>query len=176
VPGSLGDPFRVIESLPGVSQVVWPLAIYAIRGANPGNTGFFVGRRARAGAVSLLSRPVGDPPLLSPAGGLLPGRLSGAVRPLRIGHRQRAQPDAAHRSAARVRRRAPLRLGRHRGHALGQRQGHAGGGGPPVLHGPHLQRDLAQSRAQLLGLSGARRAPPRPRGGSRCSASAPTIS
>jgi hypothetical protein len=41
-PGSLGDPFRVIESLPGVTQIVWPLPIYAIRGANPGNTGFFV--------------------------------------------------------------------------------------------------------------------------------------
>lgn len=41
-PGSFGDPLRVIESLPGVSQVVWPLALYAIRGANPGNTGFFV--------------------------------------------------------------------------------------------------------------------------------------
>src|SRR5205085_2887141 len=27
-PGSFGDPFRVVESLPGVSQVVWPLAIY----------------------------------------------------------------------------------------------------------------------------------------------------
>jgi hypothetical protein len=42
VPGSFGDPFRVIESLPGVSQVAWPLAIYAIRGANPGNSGFFI--------------------------------------------------------------------------------------------------------------------------------------
>jgi hypothetical protein len=41
-PGALGDPFRTIESLPGVSQVVWPLPIYAIRGANPGNTGFFL--------------------------------------------------------------------------------------------------------------------------------------
>ena len=40
--GSLGEPFRVIESLPGVSQVVWPLSLYAIRGANPGNTGFFI--------------------------------------------------------------------------------------------------------------------------------------
>jgi hypothetical protein len=40
--GSLGEPFRVIESLPGVSQVVWPLALYSIRGANPGNTGFFL--------------------------------------------------------------------------------------------------------------------------------------
>jgi hypothetical protein len=41
-PGSFGDPLRVVESLPGVSQVVWPLAVYAVRGANPGNTGFFV--------------------------------------------------------------------------------------------------------------------------------------
>ncbi len=41
-PGSFGDPLRTVESLPGVSQVVWPLAIYTIRGANPGNTGFFV--------------------------------------------------------------------------------------------------------------------------------------
>jgi hypothetical protein len=41
-PGSLGDPFRVLESLPGVVQVAWPMAIYAVRGANPGNTGFFL--------------------------------------------------------------------------------------------------------------------------------------
>src|SRR6185369_2780797 len=41
-PGALGDPFRVIESLPGVTPVLWPLPIYAIRGANPGNTGFFI--------------------------------------------------------------------------------------------------------------------------------------
>jgi hypothetical protein len=40
--GSLGEPFRVIESLPGVSQVVWPLALYSVRGANPGNTGYFL--------------------------------------------------------------------------------------------------------------------------------------
>jgi hypothetical protein len=40
--GSLGDPIRVIESLPGVVQTTWPLPFYAIRGANPGNTGFFV--------------------------------------------------------------------------------------------------------------------------------------
>jgi hypothetical protein len=41
-PGTLGDPFRVIESLPGVVPVLWPLPIYVVRGANPGNTGFFV--------------------------------------------------------------------------------------------------------------------------------------
>jgi hypothetical protein len=47
--GSFGDPFRVIESLPGVAQTTWPLQFYAIRGANPGNTGFFIdGVRAPA--------------------------------------------------------------------------------------------------------------------------------
>jgi hypothetical protein len=47
--GSFGDPIRVIESLPGVAQTTWPLPLYAIRGANPGNTGFFIdGVRAPA--------------------------------------------------------------------------------------------------------------------------------
>ena len=40
--GALGDPLRVIESLPGVSAVAWPAPVYAVRGANPGNTGFFL--------------------------------------------------------------------------------------------------------------------------------------
>jgi hypothetical protein len=48
-PGAFGDPFRVVESLPGVVQALWPLPMYAIRGANPGNTGFFIdGVRAPA--------------------------------------------------------------------------------------------------------------------------------
>jgi len=42
MPGSLGDPFRTIESLPGVATVAWPAPIYAIRGSNPGNTGYFI--------------------------------------------------------------------------------------------------------------------------------------
>lgn len=41
-PGTLGDPLRVIESLPGVATVAWPAPIYAVRGSNPGNTGFFL--------------------------------------------------------------------------------------------------------------------------------------
>ena len=41
-PGSLGDPFRAIESLPGVTTVQWPAPIYVVRGSNPGNTGFFL--------------------------------------------------------------------------------------------------------------------------------------
>ena len=47
--GSMGDPFRVVESLPGVVQAIWPMPLYAIRGANPGNTGYFIdGVRAPA--------------------------------------------------------------------------------------------------------------------------------
>jgi hypothetical protein len=41
-PGSLGDPFRTIESLPGVAAVAWPAPVYAVRGSNPGNTGYFL--------------------------------------------------------------------------------------------------------------------------------------
>ncbi len=41
-PGSLGDPLRTIESLPGVATVAWPAPVYAIRGSNPGNTGYFL--------------------------------------------------------------------------------------------------------------------------------------
>jgi hypothetical protein len=41
-PGTLGDPFRALESLPGVATVLWPAPIYAVRGSNPGNTGFFL--------------------------------------------------------------------------------------------------------------------------------------
>jgi hypothetical protein len=41
-PGTLGDPFRAIESLPGVATVAWPAPIYAVRGSNPGNTGYFL--------------------------------------------------------------------------------------------------------------------------------------
>ena len=41
-PGALGDPLRTIESLPGVAAVAWPAPIYAIRGSNPGNTGYFL--------------------------------------------------------------------------------------------------------------------------------------
>jgi hypothetical protein len=42
VPGAAADPFRSIESMPGVANVFWPLPLYAVRGSNPGNTGFLL--------------------------------------------------------------------------------------------------------------------------------------
>ncbi len=40
--GTSGDPMRLIGALPGVIQIAWPAALYVVRGANPGNTGFFL--------------------------------------------------------------------------------------------------------------------------------------
>jgi hypothetical protein len=42
LPGTLGDPFRVLSMLPGVASPVPGLPIYSIRGASPGTSGFFL--------------------------------------------------------------------------------------------------------------------------------------
>lgn len=42
VPGSFGDPFRVVGSLPGASQLAGFLPYVVVRGAAPGNTGYFL--------------------------------------------------------------------------------------------------------------------------------------
>ena len=40
--GTLGDPFRIVGLLPGVSTPITLLPIYVIRGASPGTNGFFL--------------------------------------------------------------------------------------------------------------------------------------
>jgi len=42
LPGAFGDPFRAIESLPGVTPVASGLPFFFIRGAPPGNVGYFI--------------------------------------------------------------------------------------------------------------------------------------
>lgn len=42
VPGSRGDPFGVVKSLPGASQVAGFLPYVVVRGAAPGNTGYYL--------------------------------------------------------------------------------------------------------------------------------------
>jgi TonB family protein len=42
LPGSFGDAFRAIEALPGVIPIVSGLPYFLVRGAPPGNTGFFI--------------------------------------------------------------------------------------------------------------------------------------
>jgi TonB family protein len=42
LPGTFGDPFRAIEVLPGVTPIVSGLPFFYIRGAPPGNVGYFL--------------------------------------------------------------------------------------------------------------------------------------
>jgi TonB family protein len=42
LPGAFGDPFRAIEALPGVTPVVSGLPFFYVRGAPPGDVGYFL--------------------------------------------------------------------------------------------------------------------------------------
>jgi hypothetical protein len=42
IPGTFGDPFRAIEALPGVTPIVSGLPFFFVRGAPPGNVGYFL--------------------------------------------------------------------------------------------------------------------------------------
>src|SRR4029077_17160500 len=42
VPGTLGDPLRVVQSLPGVARAPYGLGVLIVRGANPNDTGAFI--------------------------------------------------------------------------------------------------------------------------------------
>jgi TonB family protein len=42
LPGAFGDPFRAIEALPGVTPILSGLPFFYVRGAPPGNVGYFL--------------------------------------------------------------------------------------------------------------------------------------
>ncbi|MBE7482393.1 MAG: TonB-dependent receptor [Polyangiaceae bacterium] len=42
IPGAFGDPFRAIEAMPGVTPVASGLPFFYVRGAPPGNVGYFL--------------------------------------------------------------------------------------------------------------------------------------
>lgn len=42
IPGTLGDPFRALETLPGVVPIVSGLPYFYVRGAPPGNVGYYL--------------------------------------------------------------------------------------------------------------------------------------
>jgi hypothetical protein len=42
LPGAFGDPFRAIEAMPGVTPIVSGLPFFYVRGAPPGNIGYFL--------------------------------------------------------------------------------------------------------------------------------------
>lgn len=63
MPGAFGDPFRAIESLPGVTPIASGLPYFFIRGAPPGNVGYFFDRVS----VPLLYHVAAGPGVIHPA-------------------------------------------------------------------------------------------------------------
>ena len=83
-----------------MSQIVWPFAIYAIRGANPGNTGFFIdGMRVPALFHFALGPSIVHPYLIDK----LSTSTRAAIRPgyggYVVGYRRRRDRRAAARLA-----------------------------------------------------------------------------
>ena len=110
VPGTLGDPLRVVQSLPGVARAPFGLGLLIVRGANPTDTGAFIDTLNVPRALSLPRRAVGDLGQPRREARLLPGRLRRALRAL-LGRPRRRH--AAHRRrppGPRLRRRQRARL------------------------------------------------------------------
>ncbi len=99
VPGTFGDPFRVVATLPGVSSIMSLLPLPVVRGASPGSTGFLIdGTR-----VPLLFHLLSGPSVIHPAfidevrfypggapvlyGGYTAGIIDGRTRRARQGER-----------------------------------------------------------------------------------------
>ncbi len=62
IPGTFGDPFRVVQTLPGVGAVMSLLPYSIVRGSSPGSTGFLIdGVR-----VPLLFHLLGGPSVIHP--------------------------------------------------------------------------------------------------------------
>ncbi len=62
VPGTFGDPLRVIQNLPGLARSPWASGLLLIRGSNPNDSGVFVDGHW----IPLLYHFLGGPSILNP--------------------------------------------------------------------------------------------------------------
>ena len=97
VPGTFGDPFRVIQTLPGVASIMSLLPFPVVRGASPGSTGYLVdGTR-----VPLLYHLLAGPSVIHPEfidevqfyPGGAPVLYGGYTAGIIDGRTRRARPD-----------------------------------------------------------------------------------
>ena len=97
IPGTFGDPFRVIHTLPGVASVMSLLPFPVVRGASPSNTGFLIdGVR-----VPLLFHLLAGPSVIHPEmidaihffPGVFPVEYGGYTGGIVDGQTRRARPD-----------------------------------------------------------------------------------
>ncbi len=105
MPGAFGDPYRAIEALPGVTPIATGLPYFFIRGAPPGNVGYFFDETP----VPLLYHVAAGPGVIHPAfiesvdlySGAYPakyGRFAGGIVA-----GEAAQPDYQFRGEASIR-------------------------------------------------------------------------
>jgi TonB family protein len=73
LPGAFGDPFRAIEAMPGVTPVFSGLPYFYVRGAPPGNVGYFLDGIRVPALFHLLAGPAVVPPALIDRVELFPG-------------------------------------------------------------------------------------------------------
>ena len=103
VAGTSGDPLKVIGSLPGVQQIIWPASVYVVRGANPGNTGFYLdGVRVPALFHIALGPSVIHPYLISGVDfypGAYPANFGGFVSGIMAARTTPPPADRVHASA-----------------------------------------------------------------------------
>ena len=122
IPGAFGDPFRAVETLPGVTPLASGLPFYFVRGAPPGNIAYFIdGIR-----VPYLYHVGAGPSILQPAmvrdvelHPVVIQRVTAAL-PVASSPRARCPPTRA----ARRRHAALVRRGRHRRSRLLRRARH----------------------------------------------------
>src|SRR6185295_8828190 len=97
VPGTFGDPFRVIQTLPGVASIVSLLPFPIVRGSSPSSTGFLLDGTRIPLLFHLLSGPsVVHPEFIDeiqffPGGA--PAPYGGYVGGIIDGRTRRARPD-----------------------------------------------------------------------------------
>ncbi|APR76525.1 TonB family protein / TonB-dependent receptor [Minicystis rosea] len=73
LPGAFGDPFRAIEAMPGVTPVFSGLPYFYVRGAPPGNVGYFLDGIRVPALYHLLAGPAVVPGSLIQRVDLFPG-------------------------------------------------------------------------------------------------------
>ena len=73
LPGAFGDPFRAIEALPGVTPTTSGAPYFYVRGAPPGNVGYFLDDIRLPGLFHVLLGPAVLPPALIDRVELFPG-------------------------------------------------------------------------------------------------------
>ena len=123
-PGSLGEPFRVIESLPGVTPGGLAAGAVCDPRRQPRQHRLLPGRRPPAGAVPLRARARrSSTRYFLEKLDFYPGGYPARYGRFVSGRGGRHHRRAAARSGARLGRRAPVRRRRHRRHALQRRAG-----------------------------------------------------